>query len=207
MAKDVTQVIYIHGGMTFRNQKDYHHYLKTRPVKLEERVKWSGEYLSKALGKRFQVSRLRMPLADNAKYVDWKICFESYIPLMKNNIILIGMSLGGTFLAKYLSENKFPRKIKGVYLTGAPFDDSLPDEDLVGGFKLRSNISKLDNCSKNVYLLFSSSDEVVPPNQAYKFAKKLKNAKVIIMHNVQGHFKVSKFPELIKMIKRDVSKK
>ena len=66
-----------------------------------------------------------MPLQDNAKYEEWKILFERYIPHLKDNVILMGNSLGGIFLAKYLSENKFPKKILSTYLTCPPFDNTV----------------------------------------------------------------------------------
>ncbi len=197
----------MHGGMTFRNKKDYLHFLKNREISSEARIRWADAYLTKSLGKNFEIIKPRMPQSDNAKYSEWKIHFERYIPFMRDNIILVGMSLGGIFLAKYLSENKFPRKILSVYLVGAPFDDSLPDEDLVGGFRLKSNLSRLDNCSKNIFLMFSRDDKVVPLSHAEKFRRKLKNAKIIIYRSKGGHFKVSKFPELVRMIKKDIQVK
>ena len=97
--------------MTFKSQKDYVRFLETREISLEKRIRWHGGYLDKELGRKFEIIRPQMPLAENAKYSDWKIYFERHIPYLKNNIILIGSSLGGIFLAKYLSENKFPKKI------------------------------------------------------------------------------------------------
>lgn len=199
--------MFIHGGMTFKNKRDYLHFLKNRDISLEERKRWSDRYLTKKLGNNFEIIRLRMPFADNAKYREWKIHFERYFPYLKNNIILIGFSLGGIFLAKYLSENKFPKKILSVYLICPPFDNALPTEDLVGGFKLKSDLFLLDNCSANLCMLFSKDDEVVPPSQAEKFRKKLKNAKIIIYKSKNGHFKISEFPEIIRLIKKDVSNK
>jgi predicted alpha/beta hydrolase family esterase len=105
-----TQVFMVHGGMTFKNHKDYLHFLKTREVSIEEKRRWNGEYLQKKLGRNFAIIRPRMPLSDNAKYEDWKIYFERFIPLLNDNVIFIGSSLGGIFLAKYLSEHKFPKK-------------------------------------------------------------------------------------------------
>jgi hypothetical protein len=145
-----------------------------------------------------------MPLSWNAKYEDWKIYFEKYIPYLKNNIILIGNSLGGIFLAKYLSENKFPKKILSLYLICPPYDNSLPGEDLVGGFKLPTNLSRLDNCSKNVNLLFSQDDEIVPVSHTEKYRKKLKKANIIIFNGKNGHFFISEFPEIVEMIKGDL---
>lgn len=202
--KKKIQIFLVHGGMTFKNKKNYLHFLKTLEVSIEEKIRWSGDYLTKALGKRFEIIRPRMPLQDNAKYNEWKIYFERYFPYLRDNIILVGSSLGGIFLAKYLSENKFPKKILSIYLIAPPFDGSLSKEDLVGGFKLKSDLSRLDNCCKNINLLFSKNDDVVPVAHAEKYAKKLKNANIIIYSHIPGHFKISKFPELIKMIKKDV---
>ena len=202
--KKKIQIFLIHGGNTFKTQKDYLRYLRTRKISLEARKKWGEDYLDRELGKSFEIIRPRMPLQDYAKYNDWKIYFERYIPYLRNNIILIGGSLGGIFLAKYLSENIFPKKILSTYLICPPFDDTLTAEDLAGGFKLKSNLSLLEKNSKNLYLLFSKDDDVVPVASAEKYRKKLKNAKIIIYKSKNGHFKISKFPEVVRMIKNDI---
>lgn len=199
--KNKTQILIIHGGETFRNQKDYLQYLKTRKISLEKRVNWAGDYLEKELGKEFQIIRPRMPLQENAKYEDWKIYFERYFPYLKDNIILIGNSLGGIFLAKYLSEHKFPKKILATYLVCAPFDDSVKEEPLVGGFKLKSDLSLLEKNSQNLNLLFSKDDDVVPVSHAEKYREKLPQANIVIYKSKNGHFNVPKFPEIIMMIK------
>ena len=144
------QIFYIHGGRTLKNKKDYIHFLKTRKVSIEKKSRWNGEYLDKKLSKKFYIIRPRMPLSENAKYKEWKIYFERFFPYLKNNIILIGESLGGIFLAKYLSENKFPKRILSTYLVCPPFDNTIPGEDLVGGFGLKKNLSLIEKNSKNL---------------------------------------------------------
>ena len=198
--KKKIQVVIIHGGSTFKTKKDYLNMLKRRKVSLEKRKNWASDYLDKELGKNFQVIRPSMPLKENAKYEDWKIVFEKYIPLLNKEVILMGNSLGGIFLAKYLSENKFPRKILATFLTCAPFNDSHSDEDLAGGFKLKSDISRLEN-NTNLTMLFSADDECVPVYHAEQYKKKLSKAKIIIYKSKNGHFNVPTFPEIIKMIK------
>jgi predicted alpha/beta hydrolase family esterase len=195
------QILLIHGGMTFKNHKDYIHYLKNKTINIDGYISWSGEYLNKKLGSDFQIIRPTMPLKDNAKYEEWKIFFERYIPYLKNNVILIGVSLGGIFLAKYLSEHKFPKKIKAIFLVCAPFDNSHSDEDLVGGFKLKANISLLEQNTKNLNLLFSADDDCVQVYHAEKYRQKLTKANIVIYKNKNGHFKVPVFPEIINMIK------
>jgi len=201
------QIFIIHGGTTFKNKKDYLHFLKNRKILIGEKIYWSDDFLKKNLGKNFEIIKPRMPLQDNAKYEEWKIHFERYFPQLKNNIILIGSSLGGIFLAKYLSENKFPKKILSTYLICPPYDGTLYEEDLFGGFKLKSDLYLIEKNSKNLYLMFSKDDDVVPISHAEKFRKKLKNANIIVYESKGGHFKISEFPEIVKMIKADVKKK
>jgi len=202
------QIVFIHGGMTFKNRKDYVRYLKTKKISIEKRVRWDGDYLDTKLGRKFEIIRPRMPLPEYATYGDWKIYFERYIPFLRHNVILIGGSLGGIFLAKYLSEHKFPKKILATYLVCPPFDNITDkiasSEDLVGGFKLKANLSLLEKNSKKLYLLFSKDDDSVPVSHARKYRKKLKNAKIIIYKSKNGHFKIPTFPEIIRMIKDDV---
>jgi hypothetical protein len=206
MEKPKPQLLLIHGGMTFKTKKDYLRHLKTQPISIEERKKWSGEYLKGKLGTKFEIIRPQMPLKDNAKYAEWKIHFERHLPLLRDNIVLIGTSLGGIFLAKYLSENRFPKKILATYLIGAPFDDTTPTEDLCGGFKLKSDLSEIEKNSNCLTLLFSKDDPVIPVSHAKKYERKLKNAKITIFDSKNGHFQISEFPEIIKMLKGDLKR-
>jgi len=204
MNKQKYQIFYVHGGHTFKFYKDYLYFLRTRNPSIDKKLSWSGDYLDKILGDKFQIIRPRMPRQDGARYDEWAIHFKRFFPKLKNHLILIGESLGGIFLAKYLSENKFPKKILSTYLVCAPFDNSLPTETLAGGFKLKSDLSLIEKNSKNLYLLFSKNDDVVPAFHAEKYANKLKNAQIIVYKHIKGHFQVSKFPEIVKMIKNDI---
>lgn len=197
----MTQILYIHGGMTFKDKGDYLSYLKERPITLD-RKRWSGVWLEKELGENYQLIKPTMPLRENAHYDEWKINFERYFYYLQDELILIGSSLGGIFLAKYLSENKFPKKIKAVFLICPPYDDTLTGEDLVGGFELKSDLSGLENSTNNLYLLFSADDNVVPVSHAMKYKNKLNKAHIIIYNNKNGHFKVEEFPEIVELIKK-----
>lgn len=204
--KTKPQIFMVHGGMTFKNIKDYLNFLKNRDVSIEKKSKWNEQYIDEKLGKKFQIIKPKFPLPENAKYHDWKIWFERYIPFLNDNTILIGGSLGGIFLAKYLSENKFPKKIFSVYLICAPFDNTLPTEDLVGGFKLKSDLSLIKENCENVTFLFSEDDDVVPISHARKYKDKLPNSKFVIYKSKNGHFKIEKFPEIIKILLADLKR-
>ena len=202
--KGKIDVLYIHGGDTFHSNQDYLKYLRNKRVSLGKRIRWSDDYFQNGLGSRFRITRPRMPLQDNARYRDWKIMFENYLPLLERKYILIGGSLGGIFLTKYLSENKLPKRALSVYLICPPFDNTLPHERLTGGFKLKANLSLIERNCKNLHLLFSRDDEIVPVVHAEKYREKLPMAEIVIYKSKNGHFQIEKFPEIIKMIKDDV---
>ncbi len=198
-----TQILMVHGGMTFKSRKDYLDYLRNKEISLENHKSWA-DTLQEELGSDFQVIKPKYPLKENANYEDWKIIFERYAGLLDKNIILIGSSLGGMFLAKYLSENNFPKKLLSAYLICPPFDDSLPGESLTGGFELKDDLSLMMKNCKNIKLMFSKDDDIVPISHAEKYREKLPEAKTIIYESKNGHFKIEEFPEIITMIKQDV---
>ncbi|MBP6911851.1 MAG: alpha/beta hydrolase [Candidatus Pacebacteria bacterium] len=195
------QIFIIHGGQTFRHRKEYLKYLETRPVSLQKSQDWKREYLDKELGKKFEIIRPDFPLADNAVYSDWKIHFERYIPLLRNNLVLIGNSLGGIFLAQYLSENTFPKKIKAVFLVAPPFDDTCFSGALVGGFKLGKDLSLFARQTKKITLFFSKDDDAIPVTHSEKYKQALTSADIIVFKSKNGHFRIARFPEIVTMIK------
>lgn len=200
----VTQVLFIHGGTTFFRYEDYINYLKTKSVRLEEKSGWNHGYLEEALGEDFFVIKPRMPCRENAKYEEWKILFERYVELLDSEVVLVGFSLGGIFLAKYLSENKISKKVISLNLVAPPFDGSLPDEELAGGFDLGEDLGMVvENCSR-VRLFFNRDDFVIPVSHAEKYRSKLPEAEIIIYDDKEGHFFDSEFPEIVEMIKSDV---
>jgi len=203
MQKDLKQLFYIRGGMTFRDDKDYIDFLKNRKLSIEEKNRWHEKFLKENLIDYCKIIKPRMPLEDNAKYEDWKIHFERYLSLLENEIILIGSSLGGMFLAKYLSENIISKKIISLYLICPPFDGS-NRKYIAGGFDLNSDLSKIEKNCQNIKILFSEDDDIVPVSHAKKYEEKLKSAKVIIYKSKNGHFRIKEFPEIVEMIKNDL---
>lgn len=196
------QVIYIHGGMTFNTKEEYLEWLKTREVTLENKSKWSDSYLAEALGQQFTYIKPRMPCGDDAKYAEWKLHFERLVPLMNPQVVLIGCSLGGIFLAKYLSEHKFPKNILATFLVAPPFDNSLPGEALAGGFELPHDLSLLQKNSQQLHMMFSRDDDVVPLDHAQKYKAELPHAQFHFYDRVQGHFTAAEFPEIVELIKK-----
>lgn len=195
------QVIIIHGGTTFDTYEDYISYLKNKEISLEKlkpRKDWKNTIAEK-LGDDYEVLLPRMPNGTNARYEEWKIWFERIILFFKKDIILVGHSLGGIFLAKYLSENNFPRKIRATILVASPFDDENSEESLTD-FALPTSLDNFATQSEKIFLIQSKDDPVVPFEQLGKYKQTLPNAREIIFDG-REHFNQETFPEIIDLIK------
>lgn len=197
------QIVIIHGGTPFDTYEDYLSYLKKDLEisldRLRLRKSWK-EALSQDLGENFDVLMPQMPNKTNACYKEWKIWFERIIPLLDKQVIFIGHSLGGIFLAKYLSENNIPQKIKATILVAAPFNDEKSGRSLAD-FKLSSPLERFAKQGGKIYLLQSKDDPEVLPEQLEKYKKALPNAKTMIFDD-RGHFNQESFPEIIELIKK-----
>ena len=196
------QIIVIHGGTTFENYEDYISYLKNKEIsidKLRLKIDWK-DTLEKELGENFEVLLPRMPNGTNACYKEWKIWFERIVPLLNNNIIFIGYSLGGIFLAKYLSENTITKTIRATILVAAPFDDEKSGKSLVD-FRLSSPLEKFAKQGGKIYLIQSKDDLEVLFEQLDKYKQALPNAETMIFEN-REHFNQESFPEIIELIKK-----
>jgi predicted alpha/beta hydrolase family esterase len=196
---DKKQILIIHGGNTFAKQSDYIDYLKNTEIdksRLYSTIDWK-QTISDRLGDNYEVLNPRMPNASYARYDEWKLYFEALTKVLDNNVILIGHSLGGIFLAKYLSENKFPKKIDALFLLAAPFEKK---GNTLGDFKLSDNFSKLNKQVKKIYILHSEDDPVVPISDSDKYISALPLAELVIFHD-KGHFNTEEFSGLVYLIK------
>ena len=195
------QIIIIHGGDTFDTYKQYISFLKSFKIDFEKMMSegWK-DTLGKKLGKRFEVVLLKMPNAFNAKYLEWKIWFEKMTPFFESKVVLVGHSLGGIFLAKYLSENKFSKEILATFLIAAPYNDKDSDYSLAD-FKLKKDLSLLQNQSGKLFIYQSKDDDTVPFVDFEKYKEALPNASFREFNN-KGHFRQKNFPEIIREIRR-----
>ncbi len=192
------QIILIHGGEVFDKYEEYLEHLKNKEVSLEKmNYKDWKRNLAESLGPDFQVIAPTMPNRQNARYLEWKIWFEKLLPLVSDPIILIGHSLGGIFLAKYLSENVCPKKIKAVFLVAASHNTKLEG---IADFILTNDLSGLQNQVEKLVLYHSKDDPVVPYAELLEYQKTLPNAEYKIFDDRQ-HFNQSEFPEIISEIK------
>lgn len=196
------QVLLINGGTTYPSYEEYLSNLKSKEVKLQ-RIKAARDWkdtLQEELGDKFDVFVPNMPNKTNAQYGEWKIWFEKIIEKLDDNLILIGHSLGGSFLTKYLSENNLLRKIKALILVSTPHDDTDLPEPLAE-FNIKLTLEKLSKQCPVIYLINSKDDPIIPESELEKYKKELPNAKVILFED-RGHFWQEEFPEMANLIKR-----
>lgn len=193
------QVVMIHGGHVFESYDEYFSYLQNYKIESLEYFRRKGwkPFLEKELGGNHEVILPNMPCKENAKYAEWKLWFEKIIPFLEDDAVLIGHSLGGKFLAKYLSEETFSKKILATILVATPFNRSRREH---ADFILPNSLAMLEQQGGKLFLHHSTDDPVVDFSELAKYQIALPNATTRIFNNRQ-HFNQESFPELVSDIK------
>lgn len=142
-----------------------------------------AESLQQSLGGEYEVHCPAMPNEDDAPYDQWARKIEDELAAMPSPVILVGHSVGGSVIAKWMSE--LPREkltanaIRGVYLIATPFwgGDGWKYEgyetlELADGLaaKLPDDLS--------VALYHARDDETVPFDHLALFAQVLPQAQI-----------------------------
>ncbi|MBX9809386.1 alpha/beta fold hydrolase [Candidatus Gracilibacteria bacterium] len=201
---DKNQILMIGGGEAFENTEQYLKFLEDYPYDLREKYKsWKG-WLLTGLSDDFEGIRVEMPATQNSYYAAWKIWFEKYFQYLGDKkIIIIGHSLGGIFLAKYLSENNFPKPIHSIHLISPVFDNSGLKGESTASFSFDpKNLENIINQSNNIHIWHSKDDTVVPFEHSMKFHTYL-NGSILHTFDNRGHFSgQSHFVELFLEIQK-----
>lgn len=192
------QLVFIHGGETFGTYNEYLACLAEWAFDpFRDLVKRWKHTLPEQLGEEWQMIAPSMPNKLNAKYVEWKLWFDKVVPHMQDGVVLVGHSLGGLFLAKYLCENKLPVQIGALILIAAPYNDADLEHSLAD-FVLPASLEGLRDIK--VILYHSIDDPVVPFGELTKYQAHLPHATVRMFEN-RGHFLQEEFPELVDELK------
>ena len=150
------------------------------------------------LGHTHQIHRPSMPHPENPHYDEWKMKLKHALDHLSNNTILIGHSLGGSTLVKYLSESAYKKTIDGLFLIAAPYWGATDWQ--VEEYILQDNFSSNLPEIRRVFLYHSNDDEVVPVEHLRYYAGQLPFATVRAC-DTGGHLFSNGLPELIEDIK------
>jgi uncharacterized protein len=196
----VRQIIAIHGGTTFRQYDDYLASLSDKTVyveRLRHQPMWK-ELLQGELGNEYDVLLPSMPNKTNAKYAEWKLWFERIAEIAEDDVILVGHSLGAIFLAKYLSEEAFPKRIRATFLVAAPYGDE-STEDL-GDFKIETISDRFKEQAGEVVFYFGEDDPVIAIGEMHRYQQAIPDAEYNV-HPAPDHFARIAFPEIVERIR------
>jgi predicted alpha/beta hydrolase family esterase len=156
-------------------------------------------YLQKALSDEYILLDPKMPDPENPKYTLWKAQLEKEFASLNGDMILIGHSLGGSVLLKYLSEEACKQSISGLFMIAAPYWGE-DDDWLVEEYTLPENFaSKLPQISQ-IFLYHSRNDEIVPSVHFEHYKEKLPQANTRILDGSEHAFSDG-LPELVNDIK------
>lgn len=195
------QVVVIHGGNSFATYEGYLSYLKNKEIEDPDYFKRKHGWkisLQDVLGSSYEVFSPIMPNSNNARYEEWKIWFEKLVPFLTDNVVLIGHSLGASFLVRYLAENEFSVHIRATLLVAGAY--SVDMDDMTSEFAAPKSFELLEKQGGSIFLYQSKDDPVVPFSELAKYQAALPHATARIFTD-REHFNQDTFPELIADIK------
>lgn len=193
------QVFIIHGGNSFSSYQAYLDDLQARTIDYE-RLKYSPRWREWLIGQLPDTDILAptMPNSANAQFDEWTIYFEKLLPFFGDDVRLIGHSLGGMFLIKYLQAEPLAQKVRQIILLAPGYDDDTAED--LGSFKVAS-ATKLPDSAREIHLFHSQDDPVVPFGELAKFQDDLPTAQVHTFTD-RGHFLTPTFPEILAVLKQ-----
>lgn len=158
-------------------------------------VKW----LQKSLGTGYEIAYPIIEDPEAPTYNMWKTVFDEEFSALYGKIILIGHSLGGSLLLKYLSENESDIRIDGLLLVAAPYWGKYGWD--MEEFILRKDFSKFLPPIASVHLFHCTNDPVIPFEHLKLYQGNLANA---VAHELRcnSHAFADGLPELVATIKK-----
>ncbi len=157
MKKDV---LFVHGGGEGAYEED----------------KKLAANLRDVLGAAYDVRYSKMPDEDSPEYEAWKNQIAKELTALDGEVLLVGHSLGGSILLKYLSEEKLERPVAGIFLI-APHYWGVEDRQ-VSEYELQENFASKLPKELPVFVYHSRDDEWVPFAHLALYKEKLPRATI-----------------------------
>jgi predicted alpha/beta hydrolase family esterase len=117
--------------------------------------------LRRELGVGYDIRYPRMPNEAEPDYALWKAALAEEIAGFDDGAILVGHSIGGTFLINALAEAPPSRKLAGIFLIAAPFVGAggWPFDDI----KTPANLGAQLPAKTPVHFYYGDKDDTTPP--------------------------------------------
>ena len=141
--------------------------------------------LRDALGPSYEVRYPRMPLEESAQYLDWTARIASSLPPQGSEVVLVGHSVGGSVLLRYLCEKPVEASVTGLFVIAAPFwgADDFWDWDEA---RLPEDAAEKLATVPRIFMYHSRDDEVVPFSHLALYSARLPQATIRPV-DVGGH--------------------
>lgn len=156
-------------------------------------------HLQLGLGSNYNVLYPQMPDPEEPEYEAWKQQLDQEFEVLDDEIILVGHSLGGSVLVKYLSEQAPEKTIAGLFMVAAPFWGlkNWRVEEYMLAKNFTANLPRIPY----IYLYHSQTDAVVPFAHVEQYARKLPGS---VLHTCTGgdHLFNAGLPELVDDIRK-----
>jgi len=171
-----------------------------------EEDKKLAAYLQDILGPVYEVYYPQMPNESDPDYEPWKEQIKKELAALEGQVILIGHSLGGSILLKYLSEEKIENPIAGIFLIATPYwgGDGWQYEGYESIALPENFASKLPSGAP-IFLYHSRDDEIVPFAHLALYAEKIPQATIREIDD-RGHQFKNNLYEVVEDIKRYLKK-
>lgn len=132
-----------------------------------------ADSLQRQLGSDYAVAYPQIGDGESTDYDDWRGVIDDFVRRGDEDMILVGHSLGASFLVKYLSQAGVPKRFAGLFLMSAPYwgeegweaDDTILPPD--GDWQMPD---------APTFLYHAQDDEVAPFSHQAIYARRLPNA-------------------------------
>ena len=140
------------------------------------------EWLSKSLGNGYEIQCPIIEDPEAPEFSMWKSMFNHKLANLTGEVILIGHSLGGSMLLKYISEEETNLRIKGLLLISVPYWGR--DGWNVNDFTLKGNFQNHLPELRKVHLYHCLNDPIVPCDHMKHYQTHFTDA---IAHQLSGN--------------------
>ncbi len=136
-----------------------------------------ARWLKENLSPQYNVLCPIMPSPEEPDYAPWKSGLDAALRDISGDVILIGHSLGGSVLLKYLSEETLRARVTAVFCVAAPFWGG--DKDWhYEAFTLSGDFAERLPARAQFWFYHAKGDPIVPFGHVLLYAERLPQATI-----------------------------